>query len=98
MSQEKKIKVAVPGRVWEDALDPMASAMQGELGLPEPRWVKRGYGSQAVYDDVPVSVAIELADYIGPRAFTLIGQDDPENAHVHRSAMKCAARIRKAAS
>lgn len=93
----KRLTIRVPGAVWYDALDPMATDMQADLGLPEPRWVKRGYGSQAVYDDVPAAAARELAEYLGSRAFMLLGQDE-DNAHVHRAALKCAGRIRSAAS
>jgi hypothetical protein len=73
------IDVGVPGRVWEDFLDPMTSGMQAELGLPEPEIKKAGKGRRFVYRDVPITVALDLAGYLAARGDTLLGQgiDDP---------------------
>lgn len=71
------IEVRIPGRVWEDALDPMTTAMQAELGLPQPSRQKKGRGWTAVYEQVPADVALELALYLDERADTL-SQQSPE--------------------
>jgi hypothetical protein len=97
------IDIDVPGSVWYDTLDPHASGMQAELGLPEPRQIKRGRGQSFRYDAVPIDVALELAEYIGGRASMLLGQsvndshdpDEKAERDCYRSAIKTAERIRK---
>lgn len=96
----------VPQSVWLDALDPLTSNMQAELvaedGLPLPVFVKRGRGGSYRYVDAPVDAALEVARYIGDRADTLLSQgvndsydvDEKRERDVHRSALKCAERIR----
>lgn len=79
--------IRMPGRVWEDYLDPKASQMQGEIGLPNPRRVKRGKGWTAVYDDVTPEQAEEVAEYLRDRAWVLLGNEEPEYRGVHRAAM-----------
>lgn len=99
------VKVAVPGRVWEDFLDPLCSGMQAELGLPQPKRVTAGKGWRAVYEAVPTEVARELADYLYERGDLLLGQsvDDPydpmEKAmrDTYRAAVKASGKIREAA-
>lgn len=79
------LEVRIPGRVWEDALDPMATGMQAELELPEPRRQKKGRGWTAVYDQVPAHVALELAEYLVDRAATLGNQDvEPRERELYR--------------
>lgn len=102
---EAKVKVAVPGRVWEDYLDPHCSAMQAELGLPEPRRVSAGKGWRAVYGELPTEQALDLAGYLRDRGDTLLGQgvsdpyDPTEKAErdMHRAAIKAAETITAAA-
>lgn len=85
--------LTVPGAVWTDYLDPLASGMQAELGLASPEWRRVGKGSQAVYRDVPVDVAADLAEYLVDRAQTLIGNEEPEYRGVHRAAIRVAGKI-----
>lgn len=93
-----KLDVRIPGKVWDDFLDPRASGMQAELGLGEPRHVRRGRGTQAVYDNVPAESVLELAEYLRDRGNTLLAQgiDDPYDPEekatrdVYRSAVKTA--------
>lgn len=79
------LEVRVPGRVWEDALDPAATGMQAALELPQPRRQKKGRGWIAVYDQVPTGVAFKLAKYLSDRATTLAGQaPEPREREVYR--------------
>lgn len=97
--------IKVPGRVWDDFLDPLISGMQAELGLPQPKRVNAGKGWRAVYENVPTEVARELADYLYDRGDTLLGQgvsdpDDPfEKAgrDTYRAAIVVSGKIREAA-
>lgn len=91
-----KIEIRVPGRVWDDYLDPNCSTMQVELGLDAvpQRWRKVGKGSQLIYSDVPLDIARELADYLNDRGRSLLGDEEPETRGVHRRAMLLAAAIR----
>jgi len=70
-----KITFDIPSSVWYDALNPLASEMQGELGLPEPIHVKRGKGASKRYVGVDTEVARELARYLRDRAETMLSQD-----------------------
>lgn len=78
MTTDTLVEVRVPGSVWDDFLTPLATEMQAELGLPRPRFVKRGKGSTAIYADVPVDVARELAEYLISRGELLLSNSDPE--------------------
>lgn len=91
------LTITLPGRVWEDYLDPMASGMQAELGLSEPERKPQGKGWRAVYIDVPTTVAHELAEYLSDRAELLLGQDDDGQRNVHRAALKAAETIDRVA-
>jgi hypothetical protein len=87
------LTITVPGRVYYDYLDPGATAVQSELGLPLPTFIKRGRGSSAIYTDIPLDVAAETAYHLQSRADLLLGQDADEMAHVHYAARKAAERI-----
>lgn len=88
--------IRIPGSVWHDYLDPLATAMHDELGLsdyrPEIRNV--GKGTQHIYD-VPAQLAGELADYLDDRAEVLIANEEPEYRAVHRRALRLAEQIRR---
>lgn len=93
--------IHVPGRVWEDFLDPSCSTMQDELGLGAPERQKIGAGWRAVYRDVPVAAAADLAEYLHDRAETLLGQSfdsydewDRRARDMYRAAIRAAAEIR----
>lgn len=67
--------LVVPGSIWYDALDPNATAMQKELGIPEPSERKQGRGVQFVYIDVTPVAARDLTGYLYERAELMLGQD-----------------------
>lgn len=85
--------IKIAGVVWGDYLDPRATTMQEELGLPEPEWRRFGRGHQAVYEGVTNDVAADLASYLMERALSL--WDCDELRDVHRAARESAARIRR---
>lgn len=92
--------ITVPGSVWYDALDPLATAMQADLGLDHPTWRRIGRGSQARYHGVPVNVARELAKYLDDRAETMLAQDTDPDEHgvlyaMRRTATKILEDVRK---
>lgn len=93
-----RIDVQMPGRVWDDFLDPAATGMEAELELPERRVVKRGRGESVFYDGVPDPIAAELADYLSDRAGLLLNNSDPEfdarERGIYREAIRVAERIR----
>lgn len=93
----KTITIRMPGTVWEDFLDPLASSMQAELELPAMRRVKRGRGWTAVYEDVSEDVARETMRYLQERGDTLLGNSDPEfdsrERGVYRKAIAVAEKI-----
>jgi hypothetical protein len=94
-SSNQSVTITVPGAVWLDALDPLASDMQGDLGLPEPTTRKKGYGRQYVYERVPWDVALELADYLIDRASMLLRQEpESQERAVHYAAIKAGDRMR----
>jgi hypothetical protein len=74
MTTRTAIDIRVASSVWLDFLDPYASGMQAELGLPEPTFRRIGNGGQYSYAAVPVDTALELAEYLYDRADTLLGQ------------------------
>lgn len=90
--------ITFPGSVYEDALDPGTSGMAKEIGLPEPKVIRRGRGYTCVYEGITEDQAREAADYVYSRADTLLGQgiDDPYDAeekrlrNTYRAAMKAA--------
>lgn len=86
------MEIRIPGAVWEDYLSSAVSTMEDELGLGDPKAVKRGRGFQMVYANVSPSIARELADYLGDRGWTLLGMD--EDGSVHRRAIEIAKEIR----
>ena len=82
----------VPGAVWDDALDPAATGVPREEGWPEPiRHVRRGYGYQAIYQDIPRRIAIAIASYVLDRAEGLTFGVDPDESARQRKAVKWAA-------
>lgn len=90
------LTIRLPGVVYDDYLDPMATGMQAELGLGEPTIRKAGYGYRVTYEGVSPEVALELARYLDDRAWVARGNGEMDN-HVHRVAMKSAEAIRKQA-
>jgi hypothetical protein len=86
------LTITIPNAVWLDYLDPAASGMAAELGLPEPTFRKVGFGSQAVYEGITPEQADEIEGYLFDRARTLLGQD--ESGNVHRAALKASEKIR----
>jgi hypothetical protein len=94
--------ISVPGSVYYDALDPLCSGMAAEIGLPTPTTQKRGKGTSFVYAGISFEQAEEVADYIGGRGESLLGDpvddryDPCEKAtrDCYRAAVKAAAKIR----
>jgi hypothetical protein len=72
------VSFSLPGIVWGDALDPDASTMQAELGLPEPERRKIGRGAQYRYELVPLEVARELRLHLLDLADCRGGQEGDE--------------------
>lgn len=68
------MQLRIPGRVWYDALDPNASGMEAEIGLPQRRVQPKGRGVTFVYDDVTDEQAAEVAEYLEERALLLSAQ------------------------
>lgn len=91
--------IRIPGRVWYDSLDPKASGMETELGLPDPRVQKKGRGETFIYEDVDPEVALEVAEYLGDRAATLGAQWGIEalERELYRAMATTAFTIRRAA-
>jgi len=87
------ITIKIAGRVWYDSLDPAATAMEGELELPAREWRNVGKGSQAIYEDVPLDVAEELASYLIDRAWLLLSNSDPEYEQRERSTYRAMAKV-----
>lgn len=97
MGGEAVIDITIPGVVWTDYLDPLATTMQSELALPEPDVRSFGRGFQYRYFSVPDVVALDLAAYLDDRADTLkAGIEEMANRErdICRSAKEAAARIR----
>lgn len=94
--------IRIPGRVYDDYLDPMVSGMAAELELAKPLFVKRGKGTSALYA-MTAEQALEVAGYLHDRGVTLLGQgiSDPydpfekADRDTHRAAIKTAERIRQ---
>jgi hypothetical protein len=86
--------ITIPGRVWEDFLDPSATGMQAALGLTDPLTVKRGRGWSAVYRWITADTAHDLADYLRSRGELLLANSDPEyegrERDIYRAAIRCA--------
>jgi hypothetical protein len=96
--------IRIPQSVYYDALDPDASGMAAEIGLPDPEYVRIGKGASYLYKGVTIEQALDVAEYIGDRASMLLGQgyrgmsEDPEEVRVrgcYRAAIKAAEKIRK---
>lgn len=94
MSQVK-VDVVVPGSVWHDALDPLATEMQADLGLPEPERRKIGRGSSFLYRGIEGDTAEELADYLIDRGATLSrNTDEASEKSLYRRLIETGDRIR----
>jgi hypothetical protein len=98
------ITIKIPGNVWYDYLDPQATGMQAELGLPRAKSRQVGKGWQAVYRDVDEAVVRELAKYLEDRAGTLLSQgwppyeaDEQRERNTHRRAIRLAEQLRRQA-
>jgi hypothetical protein len=93
------IEIRIPGRVWYDALDPMASGMEAAIGLPQPQAMKKGRGETFVYRDVSPKQAVEVADYLQDRATTLGSQWglEPAERELYYTMHSVGHRIRRAA-
>lgn len=97
------VTIKLSGRIWDDYLNPAASGMAAEIGLPDPMHVKHGKGSRVIFEDVPADDAKEVADYLADRANLLLGQgiSDPydpfekADRDTHRAAIKAATEIRR---
>lgn len=97
--------IDVPGRVWHDALDPLASGMEMDLGLGrcDSQRIRRGHGFTVRYEGVPAQVARELADYLADRGETMLNQgvsdpyDPSEKADrdTQRASIRTAEQIRQ---
>lgn len=94
--QSEAMIITMPDAVWEEYLNPDSTAIQAELGLPEPRIRRVGRGFQDIYEGVDSEVANSLADYLESRALMLLNQYDDGHRHTHRAAIKVARRIREA--
>jgi hypothetical protein len=94
MSASDTLRVSIPGRVYYDALDPRATDMEKDLGLPTPSSQKRGKGITVTYEDVPRLVARSLGQYLYDRGDTLLGNtDDPDGREVCRACIKAGEKI-----
>lgn len=100
---DRTIDVSIPGRVWDDFLNPDVSEMQRDLGLSLPIRQKAGKGFRVIYHALPLDVAAELAEYLHDRGDMLLGQSiadsyDPwekASRDTYRAAIKAAAAIRE---
>jgi (2Fe-2S) ferredoxin len=71
------LTVRIPGAVWYDALDPAASGMAREMGLPKPRSRKQGKGTSYFYDDVTTEQAQEIAEHLRDRGELMLANSEP---------------------
>jgi hypothetical protein len=86
--------VTVPGKVWDDYLDPMVTPIAQEIGLPDYTQRRKGRGWQVVYAEVSPETARDLAGYLEDRAESLLWGSDDEDRTTHRRALDLAATIR----
>lgn len=87
--------ITLPDSVWDDALNPLATEMQGELGLPIPAYRKVGKGGQRIYSDVSEEVARALADHLADRSeMMLFNCEDPQERSVMYRMRDAAQKIR----
>lgn len=91
------MELRIPGRVWYDALDPQASGMEADIGLPQPRVQPKGLGRTFVYEDVTELQAYEVADYLHSRSLLLSSQSglDPNERELYRIMDRTARIIQK---
>lgn len=84
--------MSVPSGVWYDRLDPNASGMQGELGLPEPIVRRHGAQRSFLYLGVPRPVVEETIEYVRSmgEAFNNqeFGDEDPYARRLNSSMVK----------
>lgn len=93
--------IEIPGRVWDDFLNPLTSGMEKDLGLPRPTHRRRGRGFVVRYENVTANTARELAEYLRDRGETLLNQgvcdpyDPMEKAErdTYRAAIRSAERL-----
>ncbi|HSX21147.1 MAG TPA: hypothetical protein VLE97_00040 [Gaiellaceae bacterium] len=82
---DEPVTLRVPGSIFDDCLDPRATDVPKDHDWPTPRFVRRGYGVQAVYV-VERETALEIVDWILDRSETLsFGVDLDEAANSRRS-------------
>lgn len=90
------MQLRIPGRVWFDALDPDATGMQADLGLPQPRRQPKGMGVTFVYEDVTNEQAADVADYFFERSHLMSSQSslDASDRELYRIMQRTAVAIR----
>lgn len=93
------MELRIPGRVWYDALDPMATGMEADLELPQPHVQPKGRGVTFVYRDVTNTQANDLADYLEERAQVQSSYAglDPNERELYRVMGSTARKMREAA-
>lgn len=89
------IDIRVPGVVYFEALDPLATGVPEELELPDPRRVSRGKGWTFYYDGLTLWQAEEVASHLIDHAYTLMGDVYPEERAALRACVEAGQRIRK---
>ena len=86
--------ITVPGKVWDDYLDPMATPIAEQIGLPDYTQRRKGRGWQVIYPKVCPEAARNLAGYLEDRADAMLWGSDDEDRATHRRAVAIAAQIR----
>jgi hypothetical protein len=89
------IDIHVPGAVYYEALDPLATQVPAELRLPDPRIVKHGRGARYFYAGLSRWQAEEVASHLIDLGTTLLGSVDSNSRLTLRACIAAGQRIRK---
>ena len=85
-------RIVVSGQTYYACLDPRASNVPGELGLPTPRQIRHGKGYRFDYGQLPNIQREGLIDHLWTMAECLYG--DPEAGPIKRDARRIDAQQR----
>lgn len=78
------MKLTIPGTIYDDCLDPLATSVPKEAGWPTPKLRRKGLGKQAIYETDEITARC-IIQHIANRADDMAYGVDPEMSRMART-------------